>query len=126
LLALVGSPLAWVVHLLAGYVVVALWCSAGWAGADAVIGILTLVCAAAAVGSGVLSFRLWRQGQTELVSGPEPGGPESWDARLGERGARTVFLAVLALFMAALFAYLILLEGLPPLFTPTCPATTMP
>ena len=45
---------------------------------------------------------------------------------MGERGARTVFLAVLALFMAAIFAYLIVLEGLPPLFTPTCPATTTP
>jgi hypothetical protein len=126
LLALLGSPIAWTVHLSACYVVVTVWCSAGWAGAGLVIGILTLVCAAAAVASGVLAFRLWRQGQRALLTDAEPGTPESWDSRMGERGARAAFLAMLALFMAGMFAFLILLQGLSPLYAPTCPATISP
>ena len=126
LLALLGSPLAWTVHLLAGYLVVTVWCSSGWSGADEIIGILTVVCAGAAAASGVLGFRLWRQGQGVLLSDEEPGGPDSWDSRLGERGARAAFLAVLGLFMGALFAYLIVLQGLPPLYAPTCPPTISP
>jgi hypothetical protein len=126
LLALAGSPLAWTLHLALGYLVVTVWCSSGWSGADEVIAILTLVCAGAAVASGVLAFRLWRQGQRVLLTDAEPGHPESWDSRMGERGARAAFLAVLGLFMGGLFAYLILLQGLPPLYTPTCPLTTTP
>jgi hypothetical protein len=45
---------------------------------------------------------------------------------MGERGTRTAFLAVLALFMGGLFAYLIVLQGLPLLYTPTCPLMTTP
>lgn len=126
LLALLGSPIAWTVHLLAGYVVVTLWCSAGWAGAELVIGSLTLVCAAAAVASGVLAFRLWRQGQRVLLTDAEPGIPEPWDSRMGERSARAAFLAMLALFMAGMFVFLILLQGIPPLYSFTCPPTISP
>lgn len=126
LLALLGSPLAWTVHLLAGYLVVTVWCSRGWSGADLAIGILTLICAAGAVASGALAFRLWRSGQRVLLTDEEPGASESWDSRMGERGTRAAFLAVLALFMGGLFAYLIVLEGLPPLYTSTCPLTTSP
>ncbi len=126
LLALLGAPVAWTLHLGAGYLVVTVWCSRGWSGADATIGILTLICAGAALVSGMLAFRLWRQGQRSLLTDEEPGGPESWDSRMGERGARAAFLAVLGLFMGGLFAYLIVLQGLPPLYTPTCPATTSP
>jgi hypothetical protein len=126
LLALLGSPLAWTVHLLAGYVLVTVWCSSGWSGADVVIAILTLLCAGAALASGVLAFRLWREGQRALLADPEPGGPESWDSRMGERGARASFLAVLALFMGGLFTFLIVLEGIPPLYAPTCPPTITP
>lgn len=124
LLALLGSPLAWVVHLLAGYLVIALWCSSGWSGAEAVLGILTLMCAGAALASAVLAFRLWRQGQRALLADAEPGAPESWDSRMGERGARAAFLAVLALFMGGLFGFLIVLQGIPPLYTPICPLTS--
>ncbi|HET6836772.1 MAG TPA: hypothetical protein VFH24_01950 [Gemmatimonadales bacterium] len=112
--------------MLTGYLVVTVWCSSGWSGANQVVGILTLVCTGAAAASGVLALRLWRQGQHALLRDEEPGSPESWDSRMGERGARGAFLAVLALFMGALFAYLIVLQGLPTLYAPTCPVTTAP
>jgi hypothetical protein len=121
-LALVGSPLAWTVHLLGGYLIVALWCAESWPGAGAAIGVLTAVCAAGAVGAGAVAFRLWRRAQAGLLSDEEPGGPEPWDARMGERGARAAFLAVMSLFLAALFLFLIVLQALPPLFAEACPA----
>ncbi len=104
------------------YLAVALWCSTQWRGLGVAIAVLTVLCAVAALASAVLAFRLWRRGQRALLADAEPGVPESWDARLGERGARAAFLALLALFLDALFAYLILLEGLPPVFTPSCHA----
>jgi small-conductance mechanosensitive channel len=125
-LALAGGPVAWTVHLLAGYVIVALWCAEGWAGVGMAIGVLTLLCAAGAVGAGVLSFRLWRRAQAGLLSDEEPGGPESWDARMGERGARAAFLSVMSLFLAALFLLLIVLQALPPLFAEACAAGSVP
>jgi hypothetical protein len=126
LLALIGSPLAWTLHLLVGYLIVTLACATGWQGADLAIGVLTVLCVGMAAASGVLALRLWRQGQSGLRSGAKPGGPQPWDARMGERGARSVFLAVLGVLMAGMFAYLILLQGMPPLFTPTCPAISAP
>jgi hypothetical protein len=124
--ALTGSALAWTVHLLAGYVVVAAWCSAGWTGGALAIGVLTLVCAAASAATGIYALRIYRRAQKGLRVDEEPGGPEPWDARMGERGARGVFLGVVAMFMAAIFTLAIVLQGLPALFAPFCPAWTMP
>jgi hypothetical protein len=121
LLALLGSPVAWTVHLLLGYVLVAVSCSVPGIRADFGIALLTALCAGMAVASGILAVRLWRESRRQLRVNREPGGPEPWDARMGERGARSVFLAGVALFMAVLFTYLILLQGLPPLFTSPCP-----
>lgn len=123
LLALLGAPAAWTVHLLASYVVVTFACATSWGGAGVTIGILTAAGVAASVGAGALALKQWRRGQAALASDAEPGEPESWDARMGERGARGSFLAVIALFMAGLFGFLIMLQGLPPVFTPACPAT---
>lgn len=126
LLAFFGAPVAWTVHLLAGYLAVALWCAMGWDGLGVAIGVLTLVCAAAAIAAGIGAVGVWRRGQAALASDREPGTPGPWDARLGERGARTAFLGVTAIFLAGIFTWLILLQGLPPVFAPACPAGTMP
>jgi hypothetical protein len=103
LLALLGSPVAWVAHLLLSYLIVTLWCSSKWAGVELAIGILTLVCAVAALAAGVLAYRLWKQGPA---------------------GTTAAFVAVLGLLMSALFGFLIVLEGLPPLFARVCPLLT--
>ena len=121
LLALVGAPLAWVLHLSACYVILSLWCAEAWGGMTIALVVATVLCAAMAIASGVLAWRLWQRGQHGLLTDEEPGGPEPWDARMGERGARTVFLAVLALFMAGMFTFLIGTESLSPMFAPACP-----
>lgn len=126
LLAVVGPPLAWTVHLLGAYVMVALWCAEQWPGLTLAVLALTAACFVASAASGILAYRLWHRGRQALSTDREPGAPESWDARMGERGARFVFLAVLAMFMAVLFSYLIVLEGLPPLFAPHCEPGTVP
>jgi hypothetical protein len=124
LVALFGGALAWTLHLLAAYLFVALWCASRWRGLGVAIAVLTVLCAAAAAASAVLAVRLWRRGQAARLSDVEPGVPQSWDARLGERGASVPFLAILALFLDAIFAYLILLEGLPAVLAAACPAGT--
>ena len=126
LLAFFGAPVAWTVHLLGGYLAVVVWCAMGWGGLGIAVAVLTIVCAAGAAAAGFGALRVWRRGQASLESDEEPGGPGPWDARMGERGARTAFLGVTAIFMAAIFTWLILLQGLPPVFAPACPAGTTP
>ena len=124
IVAVVGAPLAWTLHLAASYVMVAVWCASEWGGLGIAVGVATLVCAALAVMSGATAYGLWREGQAMLRRDAEPGKPEGWDSRMGERGARGAFLAAMSLGSALLFAFLILLQGLPPLFTPPCWAGT--
>jgi len=125
-LALLGAPVAWTLHLLVGYVIVAFGCATAWGGTDAAIVALTVACAAGAVAAGLLGLRLWRRAQEHRLSDEEPGDDEPWDARLGERGARANFLAIAGVMLAILFTYAIVIEGLPPLFAPTCSAATHP
>lgn len=126
LVAVLGTPVAWAVHFNGVYLIVAMWCSAGWPGARTAIVVFTLLCAAASTACGLLALRLWRRAREGLRVDEEPGDPGPWDARMGERGARSVFLLVVAMFLGVLFTLGILLEGLPPLFAPLCPAWTFP
>lgn len=118
--AVVGAPLAWTLHLMASYIIVAVWCASDWDGLAVAVGLVTLVCAAISIVCGVIAWRVWREGQAMLERDAEPGRPDGWDSRMGERGARVAFLAVMSLAGAALFTFLIILQGLPPLFTPPC------
>ena len=125
IVAVAGSPLAWTLHLMASYVGVTLWCSLGWGGLGAAVGVITLACAALAIASGAIAFGIWREGRALRERDSEPGTSGSWEARMGERGARFSFLAVMSIGEAALFTFLIVLQGLPLLFTPPCWAGIM-
>lgn len=120
IIAITGSPLAWTLHLMASYLLVTVWCSMGWSGLSLAIGVVTVVCGALAVGSGVVAVGLRREGQAMRERDREPGTASGWEARMGERGARVSFLAVMSIGAAVLFTFLILLQGLPPFFTPPC------
>ena len=124
--AVTAAPVAWTLHLMGSYVIVALWCSAGWSGFHLALALWTLLCAALGIAGGVSGLRLWRAGKEVLREDAEPGTPQPWDARFGERGARFAFLAVMSIAGAGLFTYLIILQGLPPLFAPACWAGTSP
>lgn len=122
--ALLGGPLAWVAHLFAVYLIISVWCSTGWSGRHAAIVIATAAGLLIVLASGIAARRLWKEGKAAALRDAEPGTHETWDARLGERGARGLFIAVLAMFMAALFAFLILMQGVSPLISPDCFAGT--
>ncbi len=126
LVAVLGAPAAWTTHLLGAYLIVALWCTTGWRGMGIAVAVLTIACAGAAAAVGLLGYRLWQRGQAGMLEDDERGEAGSWDARMGERGARAVFLAVMAVLLAALFAYLIVLQGVPAIFTPACDAREVP
>lgn len=121
LVALLGAPLAWTLHLLAAYVLVAYACATGWAGLRAALVVLTLVALAAAVASGLLARRLWvRARQVDRPS------DDHWDARMGERTARVSFLMVTGLVMAGIFAVGIAYQSAPVLLVQPCPAAVGP
>lgn len=99
-----GPPVAWSVHFGVVYFVVAAVCAAGGRGVLLPIAAATLLAGAACVTAGVVARHRWRT---------QPEG-EGW-------GSARLFLAM-GMLGAAFFAALIVLEALPPLFLPPCPA----
>ncbi len=109
-LALLGGPLAWTLHLFASYFVVAVACATGWGGAAATVVVLTVALALAAIATGVFGLRHWRQVQSAA----------SWTHALNEAGGEEGLLFLVGVMLAALFALLIVMNGLSPLLVPVC------
>ena len=117
LVALLGAPVAWTVHLLAAYVLVALDCATRWDGGRVAIAALTLVALLGAGASGLLARRLWVRARTA-----DRPTDDAWDARMGDRTSRVAFLMVVGLVMAVLFAIAIAYQAAPVLLVPVCSA----
>ncbi len=111
LFVLLGAPIAWTLHFLVSYFLVALFCTMAWEGAGIAIGVVTVVFAIPSAASGVVAYRTWRARRES----------PSWDAALAEPGGWTAFWLVMGMLGAVLFTALIVLEVIPPLFVPTCP-----
>jgi hypothetical protein len=107
-LAFLGAPTLWALHLALSYFLVSLGCSTGWGGAQAAVVAATVLCALAATAVGVFA---WKQrkaarggdGETQLDPGPVPE-----------------FLAVSGAVLAVLFAGAIIMAGISPFFLPLC------
>lgn len=100
LVAVLGAPVAWTLHLLASYAVVGLGCAAGWGRADGSLVLVTAVCLVAALASGKIAYRRWRAvGQ---------GGRERDVMLVGVLGTLVFTLAIA-------------LEAAVPMFLPLCP-----
>lgn len=106
-----GAPVAWSLHLLLCYFIVALDCTTGWGGAVPAIVIATVVLGAVAAWAGAVAFRHW----------PPPRGIGRVLSELGEPVGRDRFLMLLGMALSALFTLAILATALAPLFVPTCP-----
>lgn len=104
--AALGAPVIWALHLPAVYFLVAVGCATRWGGTDAAILVVTAVLAAASAASGWLALHWWRRLGGD---GAEPGVPEVHR-----------FLIVVGLAAAPLFTGAVVLQGLSPLFVPTC------
>jgi hypothetical protein len=96
-LGVFGGPVAWTLHLLASYAIVAIGCSARWNGTALALVAITVGCAAVSVGSGVVAWR--DRSRTEPT------------ARL---------LGTIGLGLALLFLGVILLAGAVPAMVPLC------
>jgi hypothetical protein len=107
-LAFLGAPALWTLHLALSYFLVSLGCSNGWDGAKAAIVVATVLCAAVAMAIGVFA---WKQrkvargdnGETQLDPGPVPE-----------------FLAISGAVLAVLFTGAIIMAGISPFFLPLC------
>ena len=117
LVALLGAPVAWTVHLLVAYTLVALDCSTRWSGGRGAVGALTAVALLGAGASGLLARRLWVRARA--VDRPTD---DAWDARMGDRTSRVAFLMLVGLVMAVLFAVAIAYQAAPVLLVPVCSA----
>ena len=101
LVAVLGAPLAWTVHFLASYAVVGLACAAGRTRVDGPLVLVTAICLAAALASGVVAYRRWRA-----------------DGHVDD-GQRDVMLV--GVLGTVVFTTAIVLESVVPAFVPLCP-----
>lgn len=118
LVALLGAPVAWALHLFVSYAAVAIDCATPWRGGRIVVVAVTIIAIAFSLGSGWLARRVWLRARA--VDRPID---DAWDARMGERTARVSFLMVTGLAMSLLFALAIGYAAVPLLFVSTCAPT---
>src|SRR5690606_12718610 len=109
--AVFGAAIAWSLHLLVSYLLIAVFCNTGWPGLRATFGAATVLSAAGAPVSGVvanLAWRPWVEGQ-------------GCDAALHDpRDRATGFLLVMVMVASGLFLLSVLLGGVPPFLLPGC------
>ena len=102
-LALLGSGVAWAVHLLVSYAVVSVGCATGWSGTRPLLGAVTLACIVVAVATGIVAQRGRR-----------------WSPAAASEPAQFAFTVGAGL--AGLFTALIVLAGVVPFIVPLCVA----
>ncbi len=117
---LFAGHVAWSLHLMGSYVLVALACHGQPAIAHALAPLLhltTLAAAALAAGAGLAAYRVWRQAERHL---PHAAGDEREpdQPRAGWRSRQ--FTSLLGLLLSALFLYVIVLGGAPTFFVAPC------
>jgi hypothetical protein len=110
LFAVIGGAVAWTLHFVGSYALVAVGCVAGWPGLRISLAIGTAALAALAAWSTLAAWRGWRR-----VS---PG--QGWDSALSEPRGRVAFLMLTGVILGGISLLAILLEGLGTLALPLC------
>jgi nicotinamide riboside transporter PnuC len=110
LFTLLGPPIAWSLHFLVIYFLVALYCTEAWTGAGVAIVVTTIVFGAISFVAGWLAYQRWRQ-RGEGV------GIVSAMAEQSDWGS---FILLMGLLGSILFTFLIVAEALPAAFVPLC------
>lgn len=110
LFAVLGAPIAWVVHFLGSYALVAVGCVAGWQGVRLSVGVGTAVAAAVALWATLAAWRGWR-----AASGRQP-----LDEALGEPRGWLAFLMLTGVMLGAVSVFTIVLEGVGSVALPVC------
>jgi hypothetical protein len=102
-LALLGSGVAWAVHLLGSYAVVSVGCATGWWGTRPLLVAMTVACIVVAAASAI---------------GAQRG--REWSPAVTSKAAHFAFTVGAGL--AGLFTALIALAGVVPFIVPLCVA----
>jgi hypothetical protein len=111
LFALLGGAIAWSLHFLGSYAVVAIGCVAGWARtATLAVAAGTVMFAGVAALSTLIAWREWRR-----VS-----GGQRWDEGLNEPRGWYAWLMLTGVLMGVTSLLAILLEGSGSLLLPAC------
>jgi hypothetical protein len=110
LFAVLGGAVAWSLHLLGSYAVVAIGCVAGWDSTLLIVVVGTAVLAALALWSTVVAWREWRRS----------GGGQPWDTALSEPKGWYTWLMTVGALMGITSVFTIVLEGFGTLMLPLC------
>jgi hypothetical protein len=110
LFAVLGGVLAWALHFLGSYALLAIGCVARWEGLRLSLAAGTAGLLLVAGWSTVAAWRGWRR-----VS-----GDQHFDVALGEPRGWLAFLMLTGVLLGATAVLAILLEGLGPLALPPC------
>jgi hypothetical protein len=110
LFAVLGGAIAWSLHFLGSYALVAIGCVARWDVTVPLVTAGTLILAAAAAWSTLVAWREWRR----------VGRDMPWDRALSEPPGWYAWLMTVGLLMGVTAVCTILLEGLGTLMLPVC------
>ena len=110
LFAILGGAVAWTLHFLGSYALVAIGCVAGWRGMRLSLAVGTVLLLALALWSTFAAWRGWRRVSGEQDLGVALGEPRGWFA----------FLMLTGVLMGVVAVLTILLEGFGTLTLPLC------
>jgi hypothetical protein len=110
LFAVLGGALAWALHFLGSYAVVAIGCVAGWPSTRVIVAAETAVLGALALWSTVVAWREWRRSSDK----------QRWDTALSEPRGWYTWLMTVGVLMGITSAFTIVLEGFGTLTLPLC------
>jgi hypothetical protein len=110
LFAVLGGALAWALHFLGSYAVVAIGCVAGWPSTRVIVAAETAALAALALWSTVVAWREWRRSSDK----------QRWDTALSEPRGWYSWLMTVGVLMGITSAFTIVLEGFGTLMLPLC------
>jgi len=108
--AVLAGPIAWAIHFMGSYALVALDCTTGWGGARLTIAVGTLLLAAVSLGAAAVGYRGWRERSAE----------QPWDAALAEPRGWVPFAMTSGGVLGLLSALTIILQGLSAVLVPVC------
>jgi len=115
---LLGSALAWSLHLGVSYALLAYACTTGWQqGARLALGLVSVLALVCIAWSAWVARRRWHVAR--VLDQPVD---DVWNARMGERSSRTSFLMVTGLFLSLLFAIGVVYSAITLYALPLCAA----
>ena len=110
LFAMLGGGVAWALHFLGSYAVVAIGCVAGWTATRLVVVAGTAALTAVALWSTVVAWREWRRSS----------GDQRWDTALSEPRGWYSWLMTVGVLLGITSVFTIVLEGFGTLMLPLC------